>query len=1571
MKQQTGKQVRSVIFALFLGMTTISVLLILMMELGGQPAPAAAAPASPTASVIYVDIDATGANDGTSWANAYPNLQDALAAATTNSEFWVAEGVYYPDVGGGQSNNDRSATFTLKGNNLEFYGGFAGTETRRSQRDWRANVTILSGDIDQNDIHTNGIVTDPADINGNNAYHVVTLQGVTLDGFNLTAGQANGSGEDALGGGIFATGGNKLRNLTFSGNTAAQGGGGLYQFGGINNELTNVTFTANSATQGGAYHLKSDKFVLAFAGVDLNNVLFSGNSADQGGGMYNHQSFPNLYNVTFSGNSATSGGGMFNEGSESDVKINNSIFWNNRDSSGTGAAGASIHNANNPIVDISYSLVQGSGGSGAWNSSVGTDMGHNLDVNPQFVTLLDPTTAPAAGGDFHLQTGSPAINGGNNSQVLTAADLDGNPRLVSTVDMGAYEEQGSYQNGVIYVDKDAACLPCTGLDWNNAFTTVQDALTAAGAGVEIWVAKGAYYPDDGDGQSNDARDSTFSLKPRVSMYGGFAGNETLRSQRNWTTNITVLSGDIDHETNPDLTDPNGVVTDTDRISGSNAFHVATALPGTHPSVLDGFTISAGKADRHPTDEKDQTDKGGGIILTRVAMTFTNISFSGNLARGGGGMYNVKGSSPNLTNVTFTANTADAADQRKIGGGGMFNDVRSSPQLTNVTFRNNETRKDGGGMYNFGNSNPILTNVSFTGNLARDGAGMANEESSPSLNNVLFSGNVTIGAGNGAGMVNRITSSPSLVNVTFSGNKSDGDGGGMYNVDNSNPVIDNTIFWDNTALGDITQPYQNSISNSRFSIPTIRYSLVQGSGSSSAWVAGVGKDGGSNIDTDPLFVMLVDSTNITTTRAALVDLRLQPGSPAADAGDNSLLPADLTTDLDGNPRIINGIVDMGPYESVVACPPQGTTTMHVQQGGTGLSGATWSDALGSLQDALSLAAGCGGVHEIWVAAGVYYPDVGATQSNNDRTLSFQLLNGVGVYGGFNGHETSRIQRNWRSNLTVLSGDIDGNDSVDADGIITNAASLNGANSYHVVSGNGTNSSATIDGFTITAGHAAGPAASNHNAGGGLLNNSGSPTLAHLDIKGNAAEDGGGMANLDSSHPTLTNIIFSANIATLFGGGLYNSDSHPTLTNVALSGNAAFSGGGIFNHNSQPQLTNLTVTGNQAVTGLTVNGLMQPTSIATVPTGGGMFNNDSSKPQIRNSIFWNNKDSSGTGTVTATIHNADFGSISGYEYSLIQSSGGSGAWNSVFGFDNGHNIDADPLFRTAVDPAVAPTGGGDLELTHNSPAIDTAFNSYNSSDTDLAGDPRRVDGTGDGRSLIDMGAYEFLHLEVVKTTSKTSAQVGETITYSYWITNTSNITIDNLTATDDKLGPVSLGTTTLAAGAGTSGMLTYTIEDTDPNPLINTVTVTGTTPTAVEVGGSASASVALPEPPPKPGNPAIAAKVTADKTSAAVGETITYSYLITNTGDEVLNNILANDSFGWINLGKSTLAPAESTSVDVKHTVTPADLPSPLVNTLTVKGSPPVGDDVTAQDQVQVVVNQPKVIYLPVILKQGRP
>ena len=138
-------------------------------------------------SVLYAAPTATGSADCSSWANAC-TLQTALTNATSGDQIWVQQGVHRPG-------SNQTDTFTLK-DGVAVYGGFAGTETSLNQRDWQTNVTVLSGDINQDDItDANGVVTSTANIAGVNAYHVVTGGGTNntavLDGFTITAGNAN------------------------------------------------------------------------------------------------------------------------------------------------------------------------------------------------------------------------------------------------------------------------------------------------------------------------------------------------------------------------------------------------------------------------------------------------------------------------------------------------------------------------------------------------------------------------------------------------------------------------------------------------------------------------------------------------------------------------------------------------------------------------------------------------------------------------------------------------------------------------------------------------------------------------------------------------------------------------------------------------------------------------------------------------------------------------------------------------------------------------------------------------------------------------------------------------------------------------------------------------------------------------------------------------------------------------------------------------------------------------------------------------------------------------------------
>ncbi len=238
---------------------------------------------------------------------------------------------------------------------------------------------------------------------------------------------------------------------------------------------------------------------------------------------------------------------------------------------------------------------------------------------------------------------------------------------------------------------------------------MQDALTTVISGTQIWVAEGVYYPDEGAEQTNDVITSTFTLTDGVALYGGFMGTEVSLDELDRETHITVMSGDIDHETNPDTTDVHGVVTDTTLIVGNNAYHVVSGSSLKASALIDGFIITAGQANgdnSYPCDQRC----GGGMVNDYSSPTLSNVIFSDNTGDVGGGMYNSGYSSLTLNNVIFSGNSA-------FQGGGMHNDDHSSPLLTNVTFSGNSAIVEGGGNYNTWESNPSLTNVILWGNTA--------------------------------------------------------------------------------------------------------------------------------------------------------------------------------------------------------------------------------------------------------------------------------------------------------------------------------------------------------------------------------------------------------------------------------------------------------------------------------------------------------------------------------------------------------------------------------------------------------------------------------------------------------------------------------------------------------------------------------------------------------------------------------------------------------------------------------------------------------------------------------------
>ncbi len=243
--------------------------------------------------------------------------------------------------------------------------------------------------------------------------------------------------------------------------------------------------------------------------------------------------------------------------------------------------------------------------------------------------------------------------------------------------------------------------------------------------------------------------------------------------------------------------------------------------------------------------------------------------------GGGGMRNYNGS-PAIRNCVFTLNSAFA------DGGGIRNWEKSNSSFINISFINNRSQQEGGGLMNGGNeigSSPLVVNCIFKNNQSgEDGGALYNNwYSNPTVVNCLFIENKS---GLTGGAIYNVNHSQSrIINCSMSRNQSSR-GGAVSNRD-SDPEIMNCIIWGNQA------EEWPGIFNER-SKPNVSFSNVQD-----------GYEG--------------ESVNSEAPEFADDDLRLTLNSPCIDAGDNQAVPKDVNHDLDANPRIKNGVVDMGAYE----------------------------------------------------------------------------------------------------------------------------------------------------------------------------------------------------------------------------------------------------------------------------------------------------------------------------------------------------------------------------------------------------------------------------------------------------------------------------------------------------------------------------------------------------------------------------------------------------------------------------------------------------------------------------------
>ncbi|MES2518978.1 MAG: choice-of-anchor D domain-containing protein, partial [Bacteroidota bacterium] len=402
--------------------------------------------------IIYVDSNRPdNSGNGYSWATAKKGFQEGINLALNGNEVWVAKGTYKPHA------SDRNVSFSMKAG-VKIYGGFPNTGNPTiADRNWTANATILSGDLNGNDTVTGSGATLSITGNSENSYHVIfnDQSGLTntnslLDGFTITGGNASeNSFPHGYGGGIY----NdfvypSLNNIIFLGNRAILQGGGMFNIN-YTPTLNNIIFSKNNAFEGGGM------FTVRHPSTsqNLNNLIFFGNNADKGGGMYSYyfsqDATINLTNAIFSGNNANTGGGAIYNSSAS-IQVKNSIFWGNTINSSVNSVGADIMNTNfntEPLlpITITYSMLQQVSNSYV-NNFPNISAGNNLFAqDPLFANAVDPDGADnifgTADDGLALTACSPAINVGDNTGVAST-DITGNPRIFNTtVDMGAYELQ--------------------------------------------------------------------------------------------------------------------------------------------------------------------------------------------------------------------------------------------------------------------------------------------------------------------------------------------------------------------------------------------------------------------------------------------------------------------------------------------------------------------------------------------------------------------------------------------------------------------------------------------------------------------------------------------------------------------------------------------------------------------------------------------------------------------------------------------------------------------------------------------------------------------------------------------------------------------------------------------------------------------------------------------------------------------------------------------------------------------------------------------------------------------------
>jgi hypothetical protein len=1264
------------------------------------------------AQVIYVNITATGANNGTSWGNAFTDFQAGVNAATSGQSVWVAKGTYQPYNDGDY--------YSMK-SGVAIYGGFAGGETVLTARNFLTNITTLKGN-DMSVIYNYGINSS-----------------AVLDGFTITGGN------HAAGGGMLNTNSSPtINNVIFIKNVATTvglGGGSGYGGGMYNSQsspiITNVQFIQNNADDatgagGGIYNANASS-------PRISNTQFTQNSANgdggQGGGMYNNgnPSSPIISNTQFTQNTANGvngkGGGMYSAGSLS-LSISNVQFTQNT-ATGAGGEGGGMFNFNgylNSISNVKFIANKANLKGGGFCDSTGGLKFNNITFYKDSVT----STNSVGGGMVEWGTYSIINNavfldnysgseGGGIYTSFGCNDLINNATFLGN--LSVVKGNSIFNGGSVGFYSCLIWGNGTGTDPYNSATGIPTytysycyaPITLAGSHSVISTTDpflNSANPLGADGILGTADDGLQIATSSAAFNAGINSANTNTTDIAGNPRIKYVTIDMGAYENQgpavirwyvDSASTAGIKNGMNWANAFTTFQQATAVAssgdsiwvakGTYqPPVNTSFSMKAGVAiyggfagsetlltARNWFTNVTILKGNNNSVITSTGLTYSAVldgfTITGGSLTNGAGMYN-SNSSPTITNIQFIRNSSGFGGS----GAGMYTSG-GSPLITNVLFSLNSCKGagEGGGLYETGASSIMKNVVFYKDSTAYLGGGIFEEGSSSKITNAIFSGNYSNGDGGGAIYIDG--GSPVITNATFTGNEAPGDGTAVENNNGATSAFNNCVSWGNiySNLKDFASYSSSPVYNYNYTKTGLGGTNT--SGTSNPFVNSVNPAGA-----DGIFGTADDGLAITAS------------SVAFNTGSNTYISATDTTDIAGNTRIKSGTVDKGAFENQIAI-----THWYVDSASTAgvNNGGSWANAFTTFQQATATALSG---DSIWVAKGTYQPPV---------NTAYTINNNVDIYGGFAGNESLLTARNWVTNHSILSG-----------------------NNSNVIIDSGLNKTATFDGLTITDGKGS--------KGVGIYNLNSSPFITNCTFSANVGSSQGGAIYQDGGTLNITHNIFLQNKATGGGAVRANTVSGGSDPNAVIIGNIFYNNTSTFDDGGALSL----VMGNGTDT-IINNVFAQNISNTTAGNnnnGGAIVQENGTSSYIVNNTFYADTATSNSGAIRFKS-----GGSNRYLYNNLFYKSFNGTDNTEVSLAAGTTITAqsnnelslvNPMFTNEANlqgtDGLWFTADDGLQLLGCSPAINVGSNYLNNTTQDIAGQTRIFNTT------IDAGAYEYQSL-----------------------------------------------------------------------------------------------------------------------------------------------------------------------------------------------------------------------------------